>query len=149
MERDIRHTWFYPHAPEVVWDFLTKPELLALWLMENDIQPVVGHKFRFWTKPRINFGFDGTVYCEVKEVDAPRRLRYSWRGGMGENVSLDSMVIWTLTPKDGGTELLLEHTGFRGVRNFFVYLIMNKGWLKISKRLGVRMNTYRHEPARP
>ena len=52
MQRDIVHEWFYRHPPEKVWDFLTRPELLATWLMESDISPEVGRQFRFKTKSR-------------------------------------------------------------------------------------------------
>ncbi len=143
MQRDIKHKWFFPHPPEEVWDFLTKQELIAQWLMENDFQPIVGHKFNFRTKPRIKFGFDGIVYGEVLEVVPFTRLSYSWKGGMGNKAALDSVVTWTLTPKDNGTELRLEHSGFKGLRNYFAYLIMNKGWSKIGKRFVVLLTNYK------
>ncbi|CAL1517412.1 SRPBCC domain-containing protein [Chitinophaga sp. MM2321] len=146
MERAIKHTWFYSHPPETVWDYLTKPELLSQWLMESNFQPIVGQKFQFNTKPKIKFGFDGRIYCEVLELIPYKRLSYSWKGGIGkENVTLDSIVTWTLTQKDNGTQLTLEHSGFRGMKNFISYLVMNKGWAKIGKRLGERINTYRHD----
>lgn len=146
MQRDIKHVWFFPHSPEAVWDYLTKPELLAQWLMENDFQPIVGHQFQFRTKPKIKFGFDGTVYCEVLEIVPYRRLTYSWRGGSGKNkILLDSVVVWTLTEKDNGTELMLEHKGFRGMKNYIAYLIMKKGWAKIGKRFGERLTRYPYD----
>ena len=82
-------------------------------------------------------GFDGIVYCEVLEVVPFRRLRYSWRGGPGKGkITLDSMVTWTLTQAGTGTDLVLEHTGFRGVKNFLAWYFMNAGWgSKIRKRL--------------
>jgi len=36
---------------------------MADWLMPNDFQPRLGHKFQFRTKPAP--GFDGIVNCEV------------------------------------------------------------------------------------
>lgn len=145
MERTIKHQFSLPHPPELVWDYLTKPELLAQWLMETDFQPVVGHKFQFRTKPKIKFGFDGTVYCEVLELIPFERLVYSWKGGMSnEKPSLDSLVVWTLVPSAEGTSLTLEHKGFKGIKNYFPYLIMNKGWLKIGKRLLERINIAAH-----
>lgn len=136
MEREIRHTWFLPGSPETVWDYLTVPELLAQWLMPSDFQPVVGHRFIFNTKPKIKLGFDGMIYCEVLEVNPLKKLVYSWKGGAGNGkISLDSIVTWTLTPKDNGTELQLVHSGFKGMRNYIPYLIMGKGWNKIVKRL--------------
>lgn len=135
MKRTIHHTFFYPHPVERVWEYLTNPELLAEWLMENDFKPVVGHQFQFKTKPKFKLKFDGTIYCKVLEIIPLKRLSYSWRGGVdGDKAQLDSVVTWTLKPKNNGTELTLEHTGFRGLKNYPAYFIMNMGWLKIGKR---------------
>jgi uncharacterized protein YndB with AHSA1/START domain len=136
MQRDIRQVWFFEHSPETVWEFLTTSELLAQWLMENDFKPIPGHQFKFITKPKFNFGFDGIVYCEVVEITPLKKLSYTWKGGPGKGViKLDSLVTWTLTPKNNGTELLLEHTGFKGIKNYVSYLVMDKGWkYKIKKR---------------
>jgi uncharacterized protein YndB with AHSA1/START domain len=137
MERDIKHIWFFKHEPETVWEFLTNSELISQWLMENDFQPIVGHKFKFDTKPKIKLGFDGIVYCEVLEVEPLKKLSYSWRGGPGNGkIRLDSVVVWTLRPKENGTELLLEHKGFKGIENYLAYFFMNEGWrTKIHNRL--------------
>lgn len=141
MDRTIKHEFTFSKSPELVWDYLTKPELLEQWLMPSDFQPIVGHKFQFGTKPKIKLGFDGRIYCEVLEVVPFERLVYSWKGGMSkENPSLDSVVVWTLAPVEGGTRLTLEHKGFRGLKNYLPYIIMNKGWLKIGKRLFAKLN---------
>lgn len=142
MRKDIRQTWFLEHSPELVWEHLTDSELISQWLMQNDFKPVTGHKFRFYTKPMINFGFDGNVYCEVLEVVPNKKLSYSWRGGPGKGkITLDSVVTWTLTPKANGTELMLEHTGFEGMKNFMAYFFMNKGWgSKIKNKFIELMN---------
>ncbi len=143
MARNIVHKWFFNHPPQTVWKFLTEPELLAQWLMENDFQPVVGHQFRFISHPKIKFGFDGIVYCKVLEVEPLKRLSYSWKGGPGKGkINLDSVVVWTLIEKDNGTELVLEHKGFKLIENFMAYVAMNEGWrTKIYKRLLTMMNT--------
>ncbi|MBB5396460.1 SRPBCC domain-containing protein [Mucilaginibacter sp. AK015] len=142
MERAIVHEFFFAHAPADVWTYLTEPDLLAQWLMPSDFKLEKGHKFRFITKPKIPIGFDGTIYCEVLEIVSNEKLVYSWKGGMSKDKpSLDSVVTWTLTPKDNGTILRLEHSGFRGLKNYLPYLIMNKGWLKIGRRLISRLDT--------
>jgi len=136
MKNDIKHTWYFDHSPQLVWDYLTKPELLAQWLMESDFQPIVGHTFMFNTKPKVKVGFDGIIYCQVLKVESITLLSYSWKGGPGKGkITLDSVVTWTLIPKGNGTELILEHTGFVGFKNLLSYLIMNKGWEKIKSRL--------------
>lgn len=136
MERTIRQSFYYDHPPEVVWEYLTNAELLARWLMPNDLKPEVGHQFRFTAKPLKKMRFDGNIFCEVLEVEPLQRLVYSWKGGPGPGqITLDSVVTWTLTPKGSGTELLLEHSGFRGMKNYLAYLFMGPGWRKIGKRL--------------
>ncbi|MFL6053299.1 MAG: SRPBCC domain-containing protein [Actinoallomurus sp.] len=86
-ERTIRVDEFLAHPPARVWHALTDPAMLARWLMPNDFQPVVGHRFTFRTHPRPNSGFDGVVHCEVLALEPQRLLRISWRGG-----SLDTTV---------------------------------------------------------
>lgn len=136
MQREIRHQFTFLQPPEVVWDYLTNSALLAQWLMPNDFKPIVGHKFQFGAKPKLKFGFDGRIYCQVLEIIPYKKLVYSWKGGLSkENPSLNSLVIWTLAPSRGGTILTLEHKGFQGVKNYLAYLIMNKGWAKIGRRL--------------
>jgi len=66
-----------PYPPAKVWRALTEPELLAEWLMANDMQPTVGHSFTFKQQPTP--WWDGVVHREVLESDLHKRLRYSWR----------------------------------------------------------------------
>ena len=126
-----------PHPPEKIWRVLTTSELISKWLMPNDFQPSVGHRFNFRTKPMGNW--DGLVECEVLECDPPRRLRYSWVGGSDDNAQygsrLNSVVTWTLIPVEGGTRLHMEHDGF-GPGNEFAYEAMSKGWARIAERIG-------------
>ena len=146
MQRDIKQTWFFEQSAEMVWKFLTDPDLLSQWLMKNDFKPEVGHKFMFTSKPLVNFGFDGNVYCQVLEVVPAKKLSYSWKGGPGKGkITLDSVVTWTLVPKNNGTELQLEHAGFKGMKNFMAYIAMGKGWSgKIRKRLGELLKEHAH-----
>lgn len=151
MPADIKHEWLLAHRPEEVWELLTRPELIAQWLMPNDFKPVVGHKFQFRTDPRVKFGFDGNVYCEVLEVQPQQRLSYSWKGGPAPGkITLDSIVTWTLAPTTDGTRLLLEHTGFKGFRNLLGYLFMNAGWgRKIRRRFTSLLGQPDPNPKRP
>lgn len=96
------------HSPEKVWRALTEPELLAAWLLpvvELELEP--GAAFTFKTQPHP--GWDGTVNCRVLEIEAHRKLRYTWVVGD----LLDTVVTFTLTPTASGTRLLLVHSGFR------------------------------------
>lgn len=137
IQRDIQIKWFFAHSPEKVWAGLTHPEMIRQWLMENDFKPVVGHRFNFHTRPIPKMNFDGIVYCEVLEVIPARKLVYTWRGGPAPGeVTLDTLLTWTLQAKNGGTEVLLEQTGFKGFGNYVASLFMGSGWKgKLFKRL--------------
>lgn len=99
---------FLPHPPQRVWRALTDPERLARWLMPNDFQPTVGHRFTFRTQPVPGTGFDGIVQCQVIELDPERLLRISW----GSSNGIDTTVTWRLHPEGRGTRLFLDHEGF-------------------------------------
>ncbi len=144
MTNRIHHKLFFSHPPAIVWEYLTKPELIAQWLMENDFQPIVGYDFRFRTRPMPNLNFDGIVYCKVVEIVPFRKLSYSWKGGPGnDRITLDSLVVWTLHQKDDGTELELEHTGFNE-SDLTMYSIMDEGWLKNMKKIVDLINTAKY-----
>jgi uncharacterized protein YndB with AHSA1/START domain len=127
MKRGLRFDAFYPHPPEKVWRALTEQQAIAQWLMENDFVPEVGRKFQLRAKPQP--GWSGIVNGKVLEVDAPRRLVYSW-----QNENVDTMVTVTLTPAPGGTNLRLEHTGFEGLRAVMVSFILGSGWKGIIRQ---------------
>jgi uncharacterized protein YndB with AHSA1/START domain len=95
----------YPHPPEKVWRALTDRPLLAQWLMNNDFEPVAGRRFQFRTEPVANW--NGVIDCEVQIVDPLKRLSYSW-----SSMGLDFVVLWTLTPAEGGTQVRMEQSGF-------------------------------------
>ena len=95
---------FYPHPPERVWRAITDRRALAAWLMDNDFEPRLGHKFQFFAQSLP--GLQPKINCQVIELDQPKRLVYTWQDAL---MSQPSLVIWTLNPIDGGTQLKLEH----------------------------------------
>ena len=94
-----------PHPPEKIWSALTQSSLIEAWLMANDFQLVVGHKFTLRATPVPNW--NGIVDCEVLLVEPNSRLSYSW-GSMG----LKSTVSWTLRATEVGTHVRMEQSGF-------------------------------------
>jgi uncharacterized protein YndB with AHSA1/START domain len=100
-----------PHPPEKVWRALTQSPLIEEWLMQNDFQPVVGHRFNFCATPMPHW--NGVVDCQVLVVEPNARLSYSWNASGEEAEGLKTVVTWTLTPTKGGTHVRMEQSGFR------------------------------------
>jgi uncharacterized protein YndB with AHSA1/START domain len=119
--RNLHFEMIYEESPELVWAAITTREAMAVWLMPNDFELRIGHRFQFKTQPAP--GFDGIVRCEVLEINPLHKLVYTWVGG-----GVDTRVTWNLYPQGSGTRLTLDHEGFRGLRGFFVSSILGKGW---------------------
>ena len=104
-----------PFSAEKIWRALTQPHLIEEWLMKNDFEPVVGHRFNL----RADWG---AVDCRVLIVEPSKTLSYTW-GAYG----LESVVTWTLTPTSTGTHLRMEQSGFRPDQPQF-YQGAKSGW---------------------
>jgi uncharacterized protein YndB with AHSA1/START domain len=107
MTTSITNEVYLAHPPDRVWDALTSSAAMARWLMPNDFQPRLGHRFTMQTEPVPPY-FDGIVHCEVTELDRPRRLAYTWAGGPLQR----TVVTYRLEPEGPGTRLHFEHAGF-------------------------------------
>ncbi|WP_421912917.1 SRPBCC family protein [Mesorhizobium sp.] len=105
----IEFEYDLPEPPEKVWRALTVPELLAAWMMPNDIRPQAGSRFSF-------AGPEATIECEILDAEPGRLLRYSWRERHRDATrqdALDSTVTFTLARTvTGGTHLRIVHDGF-------------------------------------
>ena len=102
VEREI------PQPAAKIWKALTQSHLISEWLMNNDFNPVVGHKFKL----RGEWG--GVMDCEVLAIEPERSLSYAWDHANDDPLyALKSVVTYTLTPTAAGTHLRVEQAGFR------------------------------------
>jgi len=109
-----------PDPREKVWRALTERDLLAAWLMPNDIRPEVGAKFQL--RPARAKGqcvpLDKCVpvECEILEAESGRRLR--WRqqeqcDAVASQRFVESVVTFELSDiPSGGTHVRIVHDGF-------------------------------------
>ncbi len=97
------------HAPEKVWRALTVPELLSEWLLPViDLELEPGSNFIFKTQSMP--GWDGTVKCQILEIEEHRRLSYAWAVG---DMEIETVVTFEITPTASGTRLSLVQSGFK------------------------------------
>lgn len=116
-----------PYPPEKIWRALTEGALVKEWLMDNDFQPVAGHRFTFRSTPVPNW--NGIIDCEVMVVEPNKKLSYSW-GAFG----LGTVVVFTLAAANGGTLLRMEHSGFSADQDA-AYKGATYGWKKFLGNL--------------
>ncbi len=122
-----------PHAAEKIWRALTQGPLIEEWLMKNDFEPVVGHRFNFRAEPMPQW--NGVTDCEVLVIEPNKRLSYSWNAS-GEEAATGpkTVVTWTLTRTTGGTLVRMEQSGFRPEDDRF-YHGASYGWQRMVGEL--------------
>ena len=116
----------YPHPITRVWSALTDTHALARWLMPNDFEPRLCHRFTLIVAPE--HGWDGTIACEVVTLEPPHRLAFTWVSSHPD--APPTLVTFTLEEVAGGTRLRLEHSGFAagGPAGLTIRDILASGW---------------------
>jgi len=129
---DIKRTIIMDAPIEKVWKAISTSEGLAMWLMPNNFEPELGYEFTFRSKPKGNW--DGIVHCEVKELNPPSRLGFTWCGN-----NLEQYVSFELIELDKNkTEFTLIHSGW-SEENVALREVMYDGWGYLSEDLRKRM----------
>lgn len=116
---DIRHTYVYAAPIQKVWEAVSTAEGMSAWLMKNDLEPVLGHKFTMHTPY-------GEQPCEVTVVEPPTRLAFTFGPGWTIIIELEEL-------EAGKTELTLTHTGWIEAMAANREQ-MNHGWQEILDR---------------
>lgn len=119
----IRKAIYLQASREVVWEYLTQPEKLAIWFHAPKEPLVEGAEFALCGAESGNKVCWGTV----RVARPPEYLEYSFTiKPMG---GAESTVRWTLDAVAGGTRLSLEHEGLpQGAEGFDLTLALDTGW---------------------
>ena len=132
MQKETRKIWHFNQPPQEIWEYLTKPDLLEQWFAKTNFQPIVGHKFQ------VNGKTNCIIECEVLEIKPFAHLSYSWKKNSAhDDIPFTSKVLWTLTPKNNGTELELVHDGFVTLVDYTEH---NAGWIKLVDQMTQLLN---------
>ncbi|MBV9986048.1 MAG: SRPBCC domain-containing protein [Chitinophagaceae bacterium] len=144
MKKAIRHTFRFTQSPAEVWEYLTNPDLIELWLMKSDFKLELGHKFRFMGGcNHEDADSREAASCEVLEIQPNARLVYSWvTSSLNDEKPYTSTVTWTLRPDADGTELQLLHDGFMAIEDLSAH---NDGWTRIGNKLAEKLNALSYE----
>lgn len=130
----IRFEFDLRHPPDKVWRALTDPALLAEWLLPTvglELEPEAAFTLQAPPQPE----WDGIVNCRFLEIEAQRKLSYTWVVGDPESdFYLDTIVTFTITPTASGTRLSLVQAGFKRdqKRNFAG---ARYGWRMMGEKL--------------
>jgi uncharacterized protein YndB with AHSA1/START domain len=98
-------------SPETVWEFLVDPDKATRWMGQTaELEPRAGGLYRVEVIP------GNVARGEFVEVDAPRRLVFTWGWEQGEHTMSSvapgtSTIEIELVPTGDGTTLRFSHTG--------------------------------------
>jgi len=106
----LRLTRILPAPPAAVWRALTDPEALAAWFWPGWRNPSADTDVRVGGEFALTADAMAVTGTYV-EVDAPRRLVFTWRWTGDDEETLVSIELST---GDGGTRLDLTHERFAG-----------------------------------
>jgi uncharacterized protein YndB with AHSA1/START domain len=106
----IRFERTLPVPLKTAWDYLTRRDLLKLWLADGVIEPRVGGRvdLEFEHDPSRNEAACHSVGT-VLEWNPPTRLSYTWQEELHPSPEGATFVIFELAPIQGGTRLTLTH----------------------------------------
>ena len=105
---------FLPHTTDVVWQALTDPEQFKKWYnAEAEIDPQVGGIFTVHPGPF-------TWYGPITVWDPPKQFQYEHNHEPVPEMpdGAQTVVTWTLVPKDNGTELTFTQSGLTTTAGF-------------------------------
>jgi uncharacterized protein YndB with AHSA1/START domain len=133
-ETAVERTIAIDASPETVWQFLVDPEkTTAWWGMTASFDPRPGGEYRIEVIP------GHTASGEFVELDAPRRLVYTFGWEAGENDANptppgSSTIEIELVPDGAGTVLNFTH---RGLPSAEASESHSKGWDHYLERLAI------------
>ena len=111
------------HPIDIVWKAITNAEEITKWFLRADFKAEKGYNYVFNSTGEDCSPIKGTVL-----EASPYQLTYTW---IVEENPIETIVTWTLEPIDGGTKLILSHTGitnYAGETAVAMFTSFDGGW---------------------
>jgi len=121
---EIVKTIFLPVSAKVAWGYLTKADKLAKWFIapKHDLED--GQDYALLG----NESGDKMCWGKVLKMEPYHKLSYSFVIKLFPD--MDTQVHWVLDETDGGTRIIMRHTGLEnvGAQCFELSMALDKGW---------------------
>jgi uncharacterized protein YndB with AHSA1/START domain len=116
-EGGIRRTWSFTSSPERVWTAFSDPADFIDWWGGTE-RPEIREGYEGW----FAWPTEGRFAMRIERVEPPVYLSWRWSIQPGVSFEESGEVLrteWAIVPRDdGGTDVHLLETGFRGPDNF-------------------------------
>ena len=122
---DILHQVGIAATPEDIYEAITEADgLQSWWSQHSEIEPEEGSlaSVSFYNKAV-------TFELRIREL-TPERVVWAVEGGPPDWA--DTVITWSLTPKDGQTTVDFAHRGFASTDGNFANVNYNWGWYLTS-----------------
>lgn len=136
----LQYVFYFAATSEQVWEGFVSPETNRIIFMgaELEIELRPGGKMNY-----VGPGPDGKpmtyVRCQIQEVEAPRRLRYTF--AMGPSTQTSRVTV-ELTPESEATKVAVTHDGW-AADDAATHAQCSDGWPRILSRLKTLIETGR------
>lgn len=107
--------------PERIFQALTDGSQLARWFTNEEcpakywsMDARLGGRYSYATEPGtvvVNGVSQFECSGEITEFEPPRLLAYTWIANWHDDKTRRTVVRWELTPKSGGTQVKVTHSG--------------------------------------
>jgi uncharacterized protein YndB with AHSA1/START domain len=111
--------------PERVFQALTDSGELKRWFSDPgcpvklwEMDARLGGRYRYATQKGtvvVNNVSEFECHGDIVEYDPPRVLAYTWFGNWHDDTTRRTLVRWELTPRSGGTQVKVTHSGLAGL----------------------------------
>ena len=115
----------FAHPISKIWDAITLESEISTWFIPADFKAEQGYNYTF----KHEVGDDcTTINGKILTVNPTSELVYTW---VVEGTDIITTVSWKLEANEGGTFLILEHTGisnFPGESAVEMFNSFSGGW---------------------